>query len=455
MVPWYEAPKLLWDMSRDRPTLMSRLTGRYDEAVRLPLGPQALYYFTRPEHAQHVLALNAGNYEKGIGQSHARRALGRGLLTNEGESWRRARAALRPAFAQERVPMQASIVDTEAVRLIRRLASHGSIRHAPLDVQHTLVDYTLRVLGPALIGRDLTKYTELGTAFDVVQDHAIFEMMTLNSVPAWLPTKRQKRFREALRYLDGVVDDLIATHEAAGGQDLVSLVLAQPLPEHELKRQLRDELVTMLLAGHETTASTLSWAVGLVGKRPDVYARIADEARQALGPDPATDAASADKAIKALPYTAAVIHEVARLYPAVWLLSRKALADDTVGGYHVPAGAQVLICPYALHRDRRYWEAPEEFNPDRFLGAFPAESRYAYIPFGAGPRSCVGRSLGLTEAIIALARICRDVEFAVEPHNGRAEGLMTLRPAEPLFFNVLPPQEGNMQPAPGGRSPAL
>jgi cytochrome P450 len=432
---------------------MSRLAGQYD-AVRLPLGPQALYYFTRPEHAQYVLARNADNYEKGIGQSHARRALGRGLLTNEGESWRRARSALRPAFAQERVPLQASIVDTEAVGLTSRLVSHGADKRTPLNVQHTLIDYTLRVLGPALIGRDLMTYTELGSAFDVVQDQAIFEMMTLNSVPAWLPTKRQKRFRQALRYLDQVVDDLVATHDPVGGQDLVSLVLAQPLSEQELKRQLRDELVTMLLAGHETTASTLSWAVGLVGKHPHVHSRIRDEARRALGPDPAGNS-DADKAIKALPYTAAVIHEVARLYPAVWLLSRKALGDDTVGDYHVPAGAQVLICPYALHRDPRYWDAPEEFNPDRFLGAFPAESRYAYIPFGAGPRSCVGRSLGLTEAIIALARVCRDVDFAVEPHTGRAEGLMTLRPADPLFLNVLPPQEGNMEPAPGGRSRAL
>jgi enediyne biosynthesis protein E7 len=439
-------------MTRDRPPLMSRLAGHYD-AVRLPLGPQALYYFTRPEHAQHVLARNADNYEKGIGQSHARRALGRGLLTNEGASWRRARASLRPAFAQERVPLQASISDTEAVRLTRRLTSQGVGDRLPLNVQETLIDYTLRVLGPALIGRDLMEYTELGSAFDVVQDQAIFEMMTLNAIPAWLPTRRRKRFREALRYLDHVVDDLVAKHDTVSGQDLVSLVLAQPLPQAELKRQLRDELVTMLLAGHETTASTLSWAVGLVGKRPDVHSRIRDEALLALGPGPA-EIADADRAIKSLPYTAAVIHEVARLYPAVWLLSRKALHDDTVGGYHVPAGAQVLICPYALHRDPRYWKAPEEFNPDRFLGAFPAESRYAYIPFGAGPRSCVGRSMGLTEAIIGLARVCRDVDFAVGPHSGRVEGLMTLRPADPLFLSV-PPQEGNMEPAPGGRSRAL
>ena len=432
---------------------MSGLAGHYD-AVRLPLGPQALYYFTLPEHAQHVLARNADNYEEGIGQSHARRALGRGLLTNEGESWRRARASLRPAFAQERVPLQASIVDTEAVRLTRRLVSEGVGNRVPLNVQETLVDYTLRVLGPALIGRDLMAYTELGAAFDVVQDQAIFEMMTLDSVPAWLPTRRRKRFREALRYLDRVVDDLVATHDTISGQDLVSLVLAQPLPEAELKRQLRDELVTMLLAGHETTASTLSWAVGLVGTHPHVHARIRDEARLALGSD-AAEAADADRAIKALPYTAAVIHEVARLYPAVWLLSRKALGDDVVGGYHVPAGAQVLVSPYALHRDPRYWQAPEEFNPDRFLGAFPAESRYAYIPFGAGPRSCVGRSMGLTEAIIALARVCRDVDFTIDPHTGRAEGLMTLRPADSLFLKVLPAEEGDIKPAPGGRSRAL
>lgn len=432
-LPWRRAPGVLWGMLRDRPSLMSRLATGHD-AVRLRLGPQQLFYFTRPEHAHHVLALNATNYEKGIGQSHARRALGRGLLTNEGQAWSRARAELRPAFSQQRLPQQTEIIDCEAVALVHRLRLLIDEGRPTTDVQASLTDFTIRVLGAALVGRDLTAYTELSAAFDVVQDQAVYEMTTLNAVPTWVPTRRQRRFRSTLAYLDEVVDDLITQRRCQGGQpdghgnDLVSLLLTSTTSEPEVRRRLRDELVTMLLAGHETTASSLAWAVYQVGRHPEVRERIRHEAIHALGSQPCSGE-DAERAIRELPYTAAVIHEVTRLHPAVWLLSRKALSEDRVGDFRVPAGAQVLICPYALHRDPRFWEAPEEFRPERFLGGFPAKLRYAYIPFGAGPRSCVGRSLGLTEIMVAVARICRDLDFTLEAHDGRSRALLTLRPA--------------------------
>lgn len=424
-------------MTRDRAALMSELTRSHD-AVRLRLGPQQLYYFTLPEHAQHVLTHNASNYEKGIGQRHARRALGRGLLTNEGPGWRAARRTLSPAFRGERSSDQGAIVDRETVRMVRELR-HDVDPSAPVhvDAQEMLTKLTIRILGPALFDRDLTVYTQLAAAFDTVQAQAVFEMLTLNAVPPWLPLPRQRRFRRALDYLDAVADDLHARwHGDASAPDLVSLTRTSGATDAAVRRHLRDELVTMLLAGHETTATTLTWALTLLEQQPEVRARIRSEALEAL-PDEPVAAPGIGPLLRALPYTTAVVHEVARLYPAVWLLSRQAKEADTIGGFAVPAGAQVVLSPYALHRDPRFWDHPDEFRPSRFLSSFPDVHRYAYLPFGAGPRSCVGQRMGMTEAVVSLARLCRELDFsAVGKPPRRSEALLTLKPATVLRLAV-------------------
>ncbi|MBM6405598.1 cytochrome P450 [Phycicoccus sp. CSK15P-2] len=435
------AVRALAGMVSDRPTLMSRLAEQHD-AVRLPFGRRHLYYFSRPEDAQHILTHNADNYEKGIGQSHARQALGDGLLTNEGAAWQRARSTMRPLFGRSQAAAQTAIVEEEALALADRLGDLPS--GTEIDVRAVLTDYTIRVLGPALIGQDLTRYDRLGASFDTVQAHAIREMLTLNAVPTWAPLPSNHRFDRAMRYLEHVVDDLVDRGRDEPGDTLVTAVLREPAGEVAPRRRLRDELITMLLAGHETTASTLGWAISLVASHPDVQARIRSEAEVALG-----DGVSAEpeRLVAGLPFTTAVIHEVLRLYPAVWLISRRAKSADLVGRYTVPAGADVLVCPYALHRDARFWTDPHTFAPDRFLDEFPASSRYAYIPFGAGPRSCIGRSLGLTESTIALTRLCREVAFDPPARAARMEPLLTLRPARGLRVAVRSRQEARSQTA--------
>jgi len=187
---------------------------------------------------------------------------------------------------------------------------------------------------------------------------------------------------------------------------------------------MRDELVTLLLAGHETTASTLSWTFYLVDRHPEVLARLHAEAVEVLG-----DRLPVYEDLHRLTYTAMVVQEVMRLYPPVWILTRQARQDDQVAGYHVPAGADVLVCPYTLHRHPAFWPAPDRFDPDRFDPARgTSRPGYAYIPFGAGPRFCVGNHLGLMEAAFVIAMVARDLRLRKVPdHAVVAEPMLSLR----------------------------
>jgi cytochrome P450 len=236
----------------------------------------------------------------------------------------------------------------------------------------------------------------------------MFEMVTLGALPLWLPLPRNRRFRTARRLLDDAVHDLVAEHERSGahaGNDVISLLRGayRDEPDARLRRRLRDELVTILLAGHETTASTLSWTWSLLARHPEAARNMHAEATEVLG-----DRAPRYEDLPRLSYTTTVIQEAMRLYPPVWGLPRKALGPDEIGGYRVPAGADVMICPYTLHRHEAFWTAPDQFRPERFeSGAAGHAHRYAYIPFGAGPRVCVGSHLGMLEATLVAAMVAR------------------------------------------------
>ncbi|MDL4777346.1 MULTISPECIES: cytochrome P450 [Thermomonosporaceae] len=430
-------PILLAGLARDRLAVMRDAAARYGDAVRLPLGPTTLYFFNHPDHAKHVLADNSVNYRKGIGLTHARRALGDGLLTSEGELWRRQRKAIQPVFHARRMAGQATAIAEEAAGLVERLRAKAG--QGPVDVRAEMTGLTLGVLGRALLDADLGAFGSVGEAFESVQDQAIFEMMSLSSVPSWLPLPKQRRYRRARGYLDRVVGELITQAGAhAGGDDVMARLLGSvrsAVDGRVIKSRLRDELVTLLLAGHETTASTLSWAFHLIDRHPEVAARLRAEAREVLG-----DRLPEYADLHRLTYTGRVIEEVMRLYPPVWILPRLSLGEDEIGGYHVPAGAKVMICPYTLHRDPRYWADPDRFDPDRFDTGRPGERpAYSYIPFGAGPRFCVGKNLGLIEAVFVLALVSRDLRLAALPgHRVRPEAMLSLRVRGGLPMNVRP-----------------
>ncbi|MFI6422837.1 cytochrome P450 [Streptomyces sp. NPDC050842] len=385
----------------------------YGDAVRLPLGPKTLYFFNHPDYAKHVLVDNAANYHKGIGLAQARRALGDGLLTSEGELWRRQRKVIQPAFQHRRIAAQAGAVAEEAAALVKRLRTFEG--RGPVNLTRELTGLTLGVLGRTLLDTGLEDSDDLGHAFEAVQEQAMFEMISMGVVPMWIPLPHQMRFRRARVRLQRVVEQLAAQRIARGrtgqGDDALSRLITSVREEPDPatgRRRLRDELITLLLAGHETTASTLGWTCYLIDRHPEVREKLRKEALEVLGEDRLPQYED----LRRLTYTAMVVEEVMRLYPPVWILPRQAQAADEIGGYRVPAGADVLICPYTLHRHPEFWDAPGQFIPERFApGQRGERPRYAHIPFGAGPRVCVGSSLGLMEAVFAVALLCREVSL--------------------------------------------
>jgi cytochrome P450 len=321
---------------------------------------------------------------------------------------------------------QAGIVADEAARLVDRLRAHRGGQ--PVDLVQEMTGLTLGVLGRALLDADLDAFDSVGHSFEAVQDQAMFEMVTLSMVPTWVPLPKQRRFRRARADLQRVVDHLVADRTARprDGDDVVSRLIASTGREADARvgeQRMRDELVTLLLAGHETTASTLSWAFYLIDQHPEVAERLHAEAVEVLG-----DRLPEHEDMRRLKYTGMVVQEVMRLYPPVWILTRQALADDEVGGYHVPAGSDVMICPYTLHRNPAFWTDPERFDPERFDPARANRPGYAYLPFGAGPRVCVGSSLGMMEAAFVLAMVARDLRLTkLSGHDVVAEPMLSLR----------------------------
>ncbi|MFI7120177.1 cytochrome P450 [Amycolatopsis sp. NPDC049868] len=433
--PWTATPRLLGQLFTDRLELIGSATSTYGDAVRIAIGPKALYVFNHPDHVKYLLADNNTNYHKGIGLAEARRTLGDGLLTSDGELWSKQRRTVAPAFSTKRIARQAAVVAEEGRALVDRLlASHG---RGPVDLVGEMTRLTLGVLGRSLLDADLGAFGSIRHSFESVQDQAMFEAVTLGLVPRWLPLPIHRRFRRSRRELRQVADELIARRRSApvpGADDVLSRLVASADGETGL-RQARDELITLLLAGHETTASTLSWTMTLLDRHPEVADRIHQEAVDVLGDRPPEY-----EDLHRLTYTSMVVEEVLRLYPPVWLLPRIAVDDDEVAGYSVPAGSDVVVCTYTLHRHPEFWPEPDRFAPERFApqGA-SGRPRYSYIPFGAGPRFCVGNSLGVLESVFVVAMIARELRLSTLPGARIVpEPMLSLRVRGGLSMTVHP-----------------
>lgn len=436
--PISATPNLVRRMMRDRLEVMDWVVAEYGDAVRLPLGPKIMHVFNHPDHARYVLADNAANYRKGMGLVHARRVLGDGLLTSEGDLWRKQRKTIQPVFQARRLARHLDTIVEEAQKLVAGLRTH--VGQGPVDVREEMTSLALGVLGRTLIDADLSEYDRIGPAIDAMQSQAVFEMMTLNSVPIWAPLPRQRRFHQGRKDLQEIVDRL-AAHRAANpsedGDDVISRLIESFKDEPDkqvVSTRMREELVTLLLAGHETTASTLSWALYLTDQQPEIWERLHEEAVEAFGGgEPLTY-----QDLYKFKYTHMVLEETMRLFPPVWILPRISLEEDEVGGYYVPAGADVLICPYLLHRHPGFWDQPTKFDPERFdPDKAGGRNRYAYIPFGAGPRFCVGNNLGMMEATIVLATIARELRLKKVPgYKVRGEPMLALRIKDGLPMTI-------------------
>ena len=315
------------------------------------------------------------------------------------------------------------------------LADDWARRAGPFDVARDMMKLTLEIVQLTLLGvsSSAEEADQVGDAVGVVLEEINQRFNRLINPPANLPVIGNREFVRSVALLDRIVGRMITERRESGpGDDLLSMLLEardEETGEGMDDRQLRDEVMTIFLAGHETTANALSWTYYLLGKNPHAARRMYAELDEVLGRGETSRRPTMED-LRALPYTRAVFEESMRLYPPAWILARSPIEDELLDGYHLPAQSRLFISPYVLHRHPDFWEDPEGFDPERFLGERKAKQhKFAYMPFGGGPRFCIGQSFAMMEGVLVLATLSRRFHLSLTPgHAVVPEALVTLRP---------------------------
>ena len=412
---------------------------RYGDVVRYRLGTMQVFLVVHPDGVNHVLQENHRNYVKSVDYQILKRVLGEGLLTSEGPLWLRQRRLMAPMFHRQRIAeFGATMVDSTLKMLDHwsSLASQGSTFDVCNEMMHLTLEIVARVLFKVELAGEMAH--EIGR--DVTVSNERLGQFDLGTLLPWLPTPRNREFRRATRSLDAIVAGIIADHRRSGRDrgDLLSLLLAardQDTGEAMSDQQVRDEALTLILAGHETTANALAWTWYLLSQNPDVERNLHAELAEVLG-----GRAPAVADLPNLRYTSMVIDESMRLYPPAWSVGRSPVADDEILGFIIPKGSSVMLSQWLTHRHPDFWENPEQFDPDRFSRERSANRpRYAYFPFGGGPRQCIGNVFALTEANLILAAVAQKYRLRMAPgHRVELQPLVTLRPRYGLKMTAEP-----------------
>jgi cytochrome P450 len=403
----------------------------YGGVVRLRVGPTAMYLIADGHVILDLLTKRAGELRK---SDRTRQSLGGhlgdGLVTLEGDQHRRHRRLVQPVMHTQAVAAQAGTMVALALDRVQGWAD-GSV----VELRKEMADLTLRIVCSALFRiDDGARAEELVSAVHDFADSLNVVLRRAFPIPEWVPTSGNRLRRETVGRVDRYAYELIGRRRVAGGDggDLLSLLVASADGRSRLSdREVRDELMTMFFAGHETSAAALTWAFYLLDRHPDVADGLRAELREVVGDRP-----PAMSDLPNLPGLGRVVKETLRLYPPAWVFDRSPLRDIVVGGYTIPKGANVLISPWVVHRDPAVWPDPDEFRPDRFAdGAAPP--RTAYFPFGDGPRSCVGNRFAEAEIALVLATILPLASLScVDASAVRPEGDATLRPRGGLPMRV-------------------
>jgi cytochrome P450 len=425
-------------MGRDISGFLADVARTYGDVAHFRLGPRRIYLLSHPDHIRDVLVTSAENFRKGPALRMAKITLGEGLLTSDGEFHHRQRRLMQPAFHAQRVMDYAGIF----VELAQRFRDHWKPGQV-FDIRDAMTELTLEIVAKSLFGAVIeSEVRELGEAMDVsvkMFDRSRFPWAALLNM---LPLKSNRRFLRARVRLFETIDRMIAQRratlsrapkdDAAGRKDFLTILLRARDAEGDDRgmsdEQLRFEAMTLFAAGHETTANALVWTWLLLSQNPEAEAKLHEELDRVLG-GRAPTAADVPKLV----YTRAVFAESIRLYCPAWIVGRQALQAHPVGEWTIPAGGVVLMVQYVVHRDPRWWERPESFEPERWLGEQPNRPRYAYFPFGGGPRQCIGESFAWLEGILLIATLAQRWRFRrVNDEPIRLHASITLRPRDPL-----------------------
>ena len=399
------------------------------------------FIVNEPQAIKHILLDNAANYVRAdIARRLLEPGLGRGLLTSEGERWRKHRRIMAPAFDYRSIIGYAPIMTEIASRLADQWDRLPE--GAELDVAAAMMHATLHIISRAMFSSDsddIVDTVEHGVAR--YQNSVRPGFFDLIGAPDWLARLvSPRRGRGILADFDKAIDRLLAAREHAGNarpQDLLARLIAARDEETGggmTAREVRDQVVTIFMAGHETTALALTWTWYLLSQHPAVEAKLHAELDAVLGGRPPRH-----EDLARLPYSRLVIEESMRLYPPAHTISRQAIGDDAVLGHRIPAGSAVIMSPWLLHRKPAIWSDPQRFDPERFSPERSAgRHRFAYIPFGAGPRICIGMAFAMTEAVLILATIAQRYRLRLKAgHPVEPQGLITLRPRYGMRINLL------------------
>jgi cytochrome P450 len=425
----------LREFRRDVLGLVVGAAAEYGDIVRCRLGPQVVHLVNHPEPIGEILQKRAANYDKHTRSSAAIHAIsGDSLLTCNGEFWKRQRRMDAPAFHHRQIAGFADKMTAAAAAMLDKWRAGPQT----LDIASEMARLTYSIVGQTLFSFNTGEDAEtVERAMRVMLPHVFKRLGNLISPPGWLPTPANRRFSRSLADVDRVVYRIIEQHRRAEESDrpdndlLAMLMSVRDVDGAGLDdRQLRNETITFLLAGHETTANALTWIFHLISRHAEVERRLLEEISSVLG-----GRTPGLQDLPQLTYTKAVIQESMRLYPPIWIIERRVIQEDNVGGYTLPAGSSVVISPYALHRHPGFWEEPERFDPERFLAGVPE----AYIPFGAGPRFCIGNEFAMMEAQLITAMVVRAFHLAEVPgQTVEPQPDITLRPKGGMRMTLHP-----------------
>jgi cytochrome P450 len=417
----------LLEFRRDPPSLLSGLAREHGDIVHFKLGPQDIYLLNHPDYIRDVLVTHNRNFVKSRGLEMAKKFLGESLLTSEGEFHRRQRRLAQPAFHRQRINAYANVMTEHAVRTRERWRDGETI-----DMWQEMMRLTLAIVGKTLFDADVeSEAQEIGKALtDVMQ---LFGRITnpLGGLLDKLPLPANIRWLKAKARLDSTIYRMINERRASGEDrgDLLSMLLLAQDEEGDgssmTDEQLRNEAMTLFIAGHETTANALTWTWYLLSQHADVEARLHEEIDSALGGSLPT---AGD--VARLPYIEMVFAESMRLYPPAWTLGRRVLTDYPIGPYTVPANAIVLMSPWVMHHDSRFFPDPFKFDPERWTPeARESRPKFSYFPFGGGPRVCIGEQFAWMEGALLIATLAQRWKMRLAPgQRVEPKAMITLRP---------------------------
>jgi len=423
----------LGDFRRDPPKLVVGLQRDYGEFVRYRMGPYIVHQITDPECLQHVMVDNVSNYVRGKFYENFKLFFGLGLLTIDGAMWKKHRRAVQPSFHRHVLNAAASNITDISTKMIERWSERARQQQS-FDVVGEMLEVSLNVLSKIMFSMELARYSEkIGPAMCTMIKAGMATSSLEQMIPLWIPTAYNRAIVQAQNALHEEIDRIIHAHKEEDLQeskDVVNVFLSMldaPKPEECWTHgEIRDELATIFLAGHETTGEGLAWTLYALAQNPEICRKLEDELERVLcGRVPTVDD------LPNLPYLRQVVDESLRLHPPVWGYPRDAVKDDVVGGYDIPAGSSILITPYASHRNPKYWENAEVFDPERFTPERVAgRPRYAYFPFGGGQRQCLGDYLGLLQLLFITAQVIQHFRLYLVPGQTVGwEPVVTLRPA--------------------------